>query len=186
MKQKQTGSAHVILLGILVVLLGGTLTHSLLKTLDAESNIEPIKQQSTKTADPTKKPEDVKDQTFAEFSDFRVRFPTSIMYTLKRNSGTGNMAGYWISIDSLAQTCTTPDRPWFGYIGQYTPSDLVENGPETGKTFGQIFEGQGKTIDGKLYVFKTMTALCTRGESNPAVEQAAEKLKLEIQNLEAY
>jgi hypothetical protein len=96
------------------------------------------------------------------------------------------MAGYWISIDSLAQTCTTPDTPWLGFIGQHTPSDVVSNGPDAGKTYEQIFGGQGKTVNGKLYVFNVMTQVCTRNKSNPAVEQAAEKLKLEIQNLEAY
>jgi hypothetical protein len=186
MKQKQNGSAHVILLGIIVILISGTLTHFLLQALDNKPSAEPIKQQSGQIAAPVKKPEAVKNQTYAESSDWKVRFPTSTKYTLKRNSGTGNMAGYWISIDSLAQTCTTPDTPWLGFISQYTPSDVVENGPDAGKTFGQVFGKQGMTIDGKLYVFKVTSQVCTRNKSNPAVEQAAEKLKSEIQNLEAY
>jgi hypothetical protein len=186
MKQKQNGSVHIILLGILVILIGGALTYSLLKALEDKPNAEPIKQQSDQIVTPTEQPDAVNNQTYAEFSDFKVRFPTSTTYTLKRNSGTGNMAGYWISIDSLAQTCTTPDTPWLGFIGQHTPSDVVSNGPDAGKTYEQIFGGQGKTVNGKLYVFNVMTQVCTRNKSNPAVEQAAEKLKLEIQNLEAY
>jgi hypothetical protein len=62
----------------------------------------------------------------------------------------------------------------------------VENGPEAGKTFEQVFGKQGIAINGKLYVFNVMTQVCTRNKSNPVVEQAAEKLKSEIQNLEAY
>ena len=170
----------------MIVLISGALTYALLKALDIKSKDEPIKQQSAVTTAPTEKKATLDNQMYAEFSDFNVRFPTSTTYTLKRNSGTGNMAGYWISIDSLAQTCITPDTPWLGFIGQYTPSDLVKNGPEAGKTYEQVFGEQGVTINGKLYVFKVMTGACTRNKSNPAVEQAAEKLQSEIQNLEAY
>lgn len=186
MKQKQNGSALVILLGITVVLVSGALTYFLLKALDNKPSTEPIKQQSDQIVAPAKKPDVVTNQTYAEFSDWKVRFSTSTKYTLKRNSGTGDMAGYFISIDSLAQTCTTPDTPWLGFISQYTPSDAIENGPAAGKTFEQVFGKQGMTINGKLYVFNVMTQACTRNKSNPAVEQAAEKLKSEIQNLEAY
>lgn len=170
----------------MIALISGALTYALLKALDVRSKDEPIKQQSTVATAPTEKTAILNNQMYAEFNDFKVRFPTSTKYTLKRNSGTGNMAGYWISIDSLAQTCTTPDTPWLGFIGQYTPSDAVSNGPDAGKTFEQVFGSRGKTIKGKLYVFNAMTQLCTRNKSNPAVEQAAEKLKSEIQNLDSY
>ena len=96
------------------------------------------------------------------------------------------MAGYWISIDSLAQTCTTPDTPWLGFIGQYTPTDKIENGPDTGKTFEQVLGNQGQVINGKLYVFKKWSQLCTRNKSNPAVEEAAKQLESEIKLLKAY
>lgn len=186
MKQKQNGSVHLILLGITIVLISSALTYFLLRALDNKPNTEPIKQQSDQTVVPAKKPDSVQNQTYAEFSDWRVRFPTSSSYMLKRNSGTGNMAAYFISIDSLAKTCTTPDTPWLGIISQYTPGDVVENGPDQGKTYGQVFGTQGMTVDGKLYVFKVMTQFCTRNKSNPVIEQAAEELKLEIQKLEAY
>ena len=196
MKQKQNGSAHVILLGIAVVLISGALTYTLLNALGHKTNtesvtqqsksVEPTKQLSNQTASPTVQPATAANQTYAEFSEWKVRFPTSTTYTLKRNSGTGNMAGYWISIDSLAQTCTTPDTPWLGFISQYTPSDLVENGPEAGKTYEQVFGKQGTTINGKLYVFKVMYQICTRNKSNPAVEEAAKRLEFEINLLQAY
>lgn len=186
MKQKQNGSAHVILLGIIVVLVSGALTYFLLKALGNKPTTEPIGQQSDQIVTPVKESDTVKGQTYAEFSDWKVRFPASTKYTLKRNSGTGNMAAYFISIDSLAQTCTNPSTPWLGIINQYTPGDVVENGPETGKTYGQVFGKQGTTVNSKLYVFNVTTQLCTRNKSNPAVEEAAEKLKSEIQNLEAY
>lgn len=198
MKQKQRGSIHIILLSVVVVLIGGALTYALLKNTASKSNVTLVADSTSQSdesntaldknsaSQPAEIGNGSQNQAYAEFSDFRVRFPTSIKYALKRNSGTGNMAGYWISIDSLAQTCTTPNTPWLGFIGQYTPSDLVENGPETGKSYEQIFGKQGMTINGKLYVFKAMTQLCTRNEPNPAVEQAAEKLKSEIEHLEAY
>jgi hypothetical protein len=147
---------------------------------------EQVKQLSDPAPNPAVKPVASTNQTYAEFSEWSVRFPTSTKYTLKRNSGTGNMAGYWISIDSLAQTCTTPDTPWLGFISQYTPSDKIENGPEAGKTYEQIFGKQGTLINGKLYVFKVMSQVCTRNKSNPAVEDAAEQLESEIKLLETY
>jgi hypothetical protein len=186
MKQKQNGSAHIILLCILVVLIGGVLTYALLRTLDNTLNTEQVHQHSNQNAVSTKQSDSMNNQTHTEFSEWNVRFQSPTKYTLKRNSGTGNMAGYWISIDSLAQTCTTPDTPWLGFIGQYNPNDVVENGPEAGKTYSQMFEKQGKIINDKLYVFKITTGVCTRNESNPAIEDAAKKLESEIQDLEAY
>lgn len=186
MKQKQNGSAHMALLGIMVVLISGALTYALVKALDNQPSTEPTKQQSDQIVPPAETPDAITNQVYAEFSDWHVRFPTSTTYTLKRNSGTGNMAAYFISIDSLAQTCTTPDTPWFGIVSRYTPSDVVENGPAAGKTFEQVFGERGKMIEGKLYVLNLTPQFCTRNKSNPAVEQAAEKLQSEIQSLEAY
>lgn len=190
-------------MGIAVVLISGTLTHFLLKTLNGRPSTESIqqksdqlitnspsttsiKQKSDQIVAPSNKIATATDQTYAEFSDWKVRFPTSTKYTLKRNSGTGNMAAYYISIDSLAETCTTPTTPWLGIVMQYIPSDVVENGPEAGKTYGQIYGSRGTTIKGKLYVFNTMTQFCTRNKSNPAVEEAAKQLESEIKLLEAY
>lgn len=196
MKQTQNGSVHVILLGVVVILISGTLTYSLLKALGHKLNAqsvtqqskstEPIKQQSNQTAGHTDKAGDTTNLTYAEFSEWKVRFPTSTKYTLKRNSGTGNMAAYFISNDSLIQACANPSTPWLGIIRQLTPSDVIESGPDAGKTFEQKYKDQGETINGKLYVYNISSQYCTRGASNTLVEKAAKQLESEIKLLEAY
>lgn len=184
MKHNQNGSVHIIIIGILVVLLSGTLTYTFLKKLDKAKATTP-------TSGVTSRPEEtVEKQTLAyvEFEDWRVRFPSDTTYTLKRNSAAGNGAAYFISVQELAETCSSPSTPWLGIIQRFDdPEEKQTIGPEAGKTMDQIFGGIGGiTIDGNLYYFNIAPQWCTRNTSNPEIEQAAKKLESEIKSLESY
>lgn len=199
MKQKQNGSIHVVLLSIAIVLIGGVLGYALVKniakksntTLGSSSTPAPLTAPSATSTPSTTPSAEIDDNPqnlpYVEFDDWKVRFPSATIYNLKRNSATGNETAYFISIDELAKTCTTPNTPWLGVIRRYdNPNEKISAGPDSGKTINQVFGPTGATIDGKLYVFNTTTQFCTRGKSNPEFEQAAEKLKSEIEHLQAF
>lgn len=180
MRYKQNGSIQVVFVGLLMMLIIGALTYVLLNNLAPKSNTTPGKNTA-----PQNTPIDNK--TYAEFKDWKVRFPSNTSYNLKRNSATGNETAYFISIPELAKTCVTPDTPWLGIIRRYeNPHEKITLGPRSGQTPNQLFGKTGITIDGKLFVFNTTTKFCTRNTLDPEVERAASKLKTEIQRLESY
>lgn len=182
MKQSQTGSAHVLIIGIIIVLLLGVLGYVLFKNLTKEEG-QPAQQQSGQSIET---PDASSYTLYAEFDEWKVRFPTNTEYTLTRNSGTGVMSMYYVSIDSLAETCANPDTPWLGMLHQFPPKGTIATGPSAGKTFAEIYADEGIGINGMLYVFKARPQACLRNTENEAVIKAAEKLKNEMKLLEAY
>lgn len=176
MKHKQYGSAHIVLVGILVVLIIGALAYVFWNNSRTyESNTASNKNNT-------------QDQSYVKLTDWQVRFPSNVKYDIRRNSATGNETAYFITLKELAKTCVTPDHAWLGIISRYeNPNEQVTMGQYAGQTPNQLFWKAGMTIKGKLYVFRIMTPSCTRGQSaNPQFEQAAEKLKSEMKQLESY
>lgn len=200
MKQKQHGSIHVVLLGIAIVLIGGVLGYVLVKNISKKPNTTlgnssapvsvapPSSASPPSTAPSARIDNNPQNLPYVEFKDWRVRFPSTTTYDLKRNSATGDNTAYFISIRELAKTCSTPNTPWIGIIQRFdNPEEKQTIGPDAGKTMNQIFGSKGGvTIDGKLYYFDTTTQFCTRNTSNPEIEQAAKKLESEIKLLESY
>lgn len=181
MKHKQNGSVTLILISISVVLLTGALTYVFLKNINRGVNTISDKSAISQAGVVD---DDVSAQAYVEFKDWGVRFSAEKAYSLKLNS-VGNT--YFISDQVLAGMCATPDTPWLGTIQRFeNPEEKQTTGPDAGKTMSQIFGSKGKIIEGKLYYFDTATQFCTRGTSNPEVEQAAKKLESEISSLEAY
>jgi len=185
MKHKQNGSAHIIIIGIFIVLIVGTLTYILLNNLSKPS---PLPRESVPETAP--QPDDVtinEAKSYVSFEDWKVRFKSDTPYTLKRNSATGSGEAYFISIQALADTCANPDTPWLGIIQKFdNPDEKQTVGPDAGKTMDQIFGRKGVTINGTLYYFDTSTQFCKRNTSNPEIDQAAKVLESEIKSLEAY
>lgn len=176
MKHKHTSSPHVILVGIIVILIGVSLTFFFYQNLNhAKSS------QNTQTKDSAAAGQQ---QNYVKLEEWRVRFASDAAYTLKLNS---NKTTYFISSESLAKTCSNPDTPWLGIIQRFEdPEEKQTLGPNAGKTMKQIVGSRGKIINGKLYHFDIATQFCTRNTSNPEIEQAAKKLEAEINSLEAY
>jgi|GEM_PF-4942346 len=180
MKHKHNGSAHIILIGILVILIGGALTYIFLKNLNQAKPSTSISQNTQ----PAEEMSNEQQRNYIEFEEWKVRFSSDTTYTLKLNS---NKTAYFISIQELAKTCVTPDTPWLGIIQRFdNPNEKQTIGPNAGKTMNQIFGSKGETINGSLYYFDATTQFCTRNTSNPEIDQAAKKLEAEIKSLEAY
>ena len=183
MKHKQNGSAHIILIGMLVVLITGALTYIILNKF-SETDTSKTVQGSTAQPEETMATET---RPYVSFEDWKVRFPSNTTYILKRNSETGSHSAYFISVRELTAKCVSPDTPWLGIIQRFdNPEEKQTIGPDAGKTMNEIFGSKGMIIDGKLYYFDTTTQFCTRNTKVPEIEQAAETLENEIKFLVSY
>lgn len=117
MKQKQSGSAHIILLGILVILIGGTLTYSLLKALDNKSNTQLIKQQSDQIAVPAKQPADVSEAAKAEaiYQAEQYSCPAGTMSTMDMKPATHTATGAKYTFGGCIAPGWERDEPIYSY-----------------------------------------------------------------------
>ncbi len=185
MKHKQNGSAHIIIIGIFIVLISGSLTYIFLNKL-SKSTPEPTVTVSEVASQPDgTSGNDAK--SYVSFEDWRVRFKSDTTYTLKRNSAIGSGEAYFISVEALANTCANPNTPWLGTIQKFDNPEAKQTvGPDAGKTMDQIFGSKGITINGTLYYFDANTQFCRRNTSNPEIDQAAKTLESEMKSLEAY
>ncbi len=183
MKHKQHGSIHLILLGMVLLLIVGTLTYVFLNNIAPKSNISTDNESVSQVTSDNKQ-----DTPHIEFKDWNVRFSSNVTYDLIKNSSTGNETAYFITNKELAKVCVTPDSAWLGIIRRYEdPNEKIISGQYSGQTPNQLFSKTGMTITDKLYVFSTIPQSCTRnGPEKPEFDQAAKKLESEIKSLQAY